>query len=193
MTDQTPLPTGAAIEAVARCVANTAVLITRRRLRQPRQHLGRRLHFADDTAATVYRETVVERPPPADPAVLVVEFRLRWVRGSRAHALFRAESLLNTPLFVGFPGFVSKLWLSHDSNGVYRGLYDWDGPALAEDYARALRRVLALVSSPESIQYQVLPGVRRDDLLRDPDVLDDTAPVERRDWWRLTAARSTLA
>jgi hypothetical protein len=28
--------------------------------------------------------------------------------------LFRAESLLNTPLFVGFPGFVSKLWLAHD-------------------------------------------------------------------------------
>jgi hypothetical protein len=193
MTEQTPLPIGAAVEAVARCVANTAVLIAQRRLRQPRQHLGRRLHFADDTAATVYRETVVEGPPPADPAVLVVAFRLRWVRDSRAHALFRAESLLNTPLFVGFPGFVSKLWLSHDSNGVYRGLYDWDGPALAEDYARALWRVLALVSVPGSIHYQVLPGVRRDELLRAPGVLGDTAPIGRRDWWRLTEVHSRLA
>ena len=35
-------------------------------------------------------------------------------------------SLLNTPFFVGFPGFVSKLWLANDEHGVYRGLYRWD-------------------------------------------------------------------
>src|SRR5688572_5354701 len=52
------------------------------------------------------------------------------------HALFRWESLLNTPLFVGFAGFVSKLWLAHDEDGVYRGFYEWDGPARAEYYAR---------------------------------------------------------
>ena len=65
-----------------------------------------------------------------EPVVLVVAFRLRWVRG-RGHALFRAESLLNTPLFVGFPGFVSKLWVAHDEGHVYRGVYQWNGPALA--------------------------------------------------------------
>ena len=63
---------------------------------------------------------------PADPAVLVVAFRLRWVRGI-GHRMFRLESLLNTPLFVGFPGLVSKLWLAHDAAGVYRGVYQWDG------------------------------------------------------------------
>ena len=36
------------------------------------------------------------------PAVLVVGFRLRGVRGRLAHALFRCESLFNTPLFVGY-------------------------------------------------------------------------------------------
>ena len=91
-------------------------------------------------------------------------FRLRAVRG-RGHALFRGESLLNTPLFVGFPGFVSKLWLTHDDNGVYRGLYDWDGVVAAGHYARSLWWVLALVSVPGSIHHLVLPGVRRDDLL----------------------------
>ena len=64
------------------------------------------------------------------PVVLVVAFRLRWVRG-RGHALFRVESVLNTPLFVGFPGFVSKLWLANDENGVYRGFYEWDGAPLS--------------------------------------------------------------
>jgi hypothetical protein len=38
------------------------------------------------------------------------------------HTGFRWESLFNTPLFVGFPGFVSKLWLAHDEHDVYRGI-----------------------------------------------------------------------
>jgi hypothetical protein len=83
-----------------------------------------------------------------------VAFRLRAVRGL-GHAAFRWESLLNTPLFAGFPGFVSKLWLANDDLGRYRGLYEWDAPLLAENYARALWRVLALVSVPGSIHYVV--------------------------------------
>jgi hypothetical protein len=97
--------------------------------------------------------------------------------------LFRWESLLNTPLFVGFPGLVSKLWLANDDNGVYRGLYEWDGPSRAEAYARALWRVLALVSVRGSIHYRVLPGLRRDAVLADPSAAagSGTTPVE--DWW----------
>jgi len=149
----------------------------------PARHVGTRLRFADGTAARVYRETVVDRGATADPCVLVVEFRLRAVRGP-GHAAFRAESLLNTPLFVGFPGFVSKLWLANDERGRYRGLYEWDGPRRADAYARALWRVLALVSVPGSIHYIVLPGLRRDELLARPQVLDGIA-AETPAWWRL--------
>jgi hypothetical protein len=183
--EQLPLAPRSAVRALINCVLTTAALLVRTRVHQPRDHLGQRLHFADGTAATVYRETVVTRPPTADPAVLVVCFRLRGVRSGPAHALFRLESVLNTPLFVGFPGFVSKLWLAHDSHGVYRGLYEWDGAGLAEDYVRALWRVLALVSVRGSIHYQILPGLRRDDLLRDPGSLSVTAPGEMHDAWRL--------
>lgn len=139
-----------------------------RRIHLPRDHVGRHLRLPDGTAARVYRETVVGRGPAADPCVLVVAFRLRGVRG-RGHALFRWESLLNTPLFVGFPGLVSKLWLAHDSRGTYRGrgLYEWDGPRAAAAYARALWRVLALVSVTGSIDYRIAPGLRRDDILAD--------------------------
>ena len=157
VNEQTPLPQGVAWRAVARCMATTAVLLARRRIHLPPRHVGTRLRFADGTAARVYRETVVDGAGPADPCVLVVEFRLRAVRGW-GHALFRWESLLNTPLFVGFPGFVSKLWLAHDEHGVYRGLYEWDGPARAEAYARSLWRVLALVSVP---RLDPLPGAAR--------------------------------
>src|SRR5690606_35944597 len=81
------------------------------------------------------------------------------------HGLFRAESLLNTPLFVGFPGFVSKLWVAHDDRDRYRGIYQWDGTDRAESYVRALWRVLALVSHADSIDYRVLPGARRAEVL----------------------------
>ena len=109
------------------------------------------------------------------------------------HALFRLESVLNTVLFAGFPGLVSKRWLAHDERGVYRGLYEWDDPVLAEDYVRALWWVLALVSVRSSIHYAVLPGLHRDDLLRDPHVADGMALEESHAWWRLSAieARET--
>jgi hypothetical protein len=149
----------------------------------PRDRVGMRLRFADDTSGRVYRETVVDRGPTVDPCVLIVEFRLRAVRG-RGHAAFRLESILNTPLFAGFPGFVSKLWLAHDKRGRYRGVYEWDGPRLAENYARALWRVLALVSVPGSVHYVVLPGLRRDELLGRPQVLPSAA-AGAAGWWRL--------
>src|SRR3954462_10585306 len=160
-----PLPRLVAAAAVARGIAATARLLARRRIHMPTEHIGRTLHFADDTAARVSRETTVERAPGddvGDPCVLVVTFRLRWVRGRLGHGAFRWESLLNTPLIVGFPGFVSKLWLAHDRHGAYRGLYEWDDPALAERYARCLWPVLALVSVRGTIRYEVLPGLRRD-------------------------------
>jgi hypothetical protein len=187
MNEQAPLPRAVAARAVIRCVVSTVELLARRRMRLPRQHVGLRLRFADGTAARVYRETVVDRGPTADPCILVVEFRLRLVRGW-GHALFRWESLLNTPLFVGFPGFVSKLWLAHDQRDVYRGVYEWDGPARAEHYARCLWRILELGCVPGSIHYMVLPGLRRDAVLRDPHLLEARVPDGATAWWRPVAA-----
>ncbi len=186
MNEQAPLPYSVAVRALVGCVASTAELLAHGRIQLRREHVGMRLRFADGTSARVYRETVVNHVP-ADPCVLVVEFRLRVVQGW-GHTLFRCESLLNTPLFVGFPGYVSKLWLAHDQHGVYRGLYQWDGPARAERYARCLWQVLALVSAPGSIHYRVLPRLRRDELLANPHLLDVGASDEPRAWWRLVEA-----
>src|SRR3954447_818894 len=164
ITDPRPLPFRSAVAALARCVIKTFVLLVGHEISQPTDHVGQVLRFEDDSGGRVYRQTTRRRAAVDSPVLLVVGFRLRWVRG-RGHAVFRAESLLNTPLFVGFPGFVSKLWLAHDQKGGYRGVYEWDGPALAHAYARALWRVLALVSVPGSVHYVVVPGLHRDDLL----------------------------
>jgi len=185
VADRGPLPLWRAVIALGQCVFRAGMLLSRRAISQPEDHLGHVLRFGNGSRGRVYRETSVNGAVVDSPAVLMVSFRLRWIRG-RGHSLFRAESLLNTPLFVGFPGFVSKLWLAHDENGVYRGFYEWNDPKLADAYVRALWWVLALVSVRGSIHYVVLPGLRRDDVLADPEVLESTAPGWRQAWWRLT-------
>lgn len=185
MTDRGPLPQSVAWRAVVRCFARALGMLARREVHRPRENVGRFLAFADGTFGRVYRETTVDRPP-ANPCVLVVSFRLRMVRG-RGHVAFEWESLLNTPLFVGFPGFISKLWLAHDDHGLYRGLYEWDGPVPAEQYARSLWRVLELVSVEGSIDYRVIPGMGRDDLLGEPARLGPT-DEQQGSWWRVVHA-----
>lgn len=187
MNAQAPLPRIVAWHGVMRCIATTVQLLVDRHVHLPKEHLGLRLRFANGTSAPVFRETVVDRGPTANPCVLVVEFRLRFVRGW-GHALFRRESLLNTPLFVGFPGFVSKLWLAHDENDVYRGVYEWDDSARAEYYARCLWRILELGCVPGSIGYIVLPGLRRDAVLDQPHLLGEGRPGDASEWWRPVAA-----
>ena len=164
---QRPLPLQAAAPSLVRSAVSGLGLLLRGRIHHPRDAVGTRLRFRGGTTSWVYRETVVDRPPARDACVLVVEFRLRRVRG-RGHALFRAESWLNLPLFIGFPGLVTKWWIAADEHDVYRGVYEYDGPERADAYARALWWVLALVSEPGSIHHVVLPGARRADVVVAP-------------------------
>jgi len=184
---QEPLPRAVAARAVLRCAFETVRVLAHRRTHLLRNRVGQRLSFADRTSARVFRETVFDVDPPDDPALLVVEFRLRLLRG-RWHRLFLWECILNTPLFVGFPGLVSKLWLDRDEQERYRGFYEWGDAAGAEFYARSLWRVLELVCPPGSIHYRVIPGLRRDDVLRDPQLLAGIDPEDGAAWWRLVAA-----
>ena len=189
-----PAPLSRATWDIGRCAARTVMLMTQHRLHQPGWNRGRVIRFADGSTAAVYRETVADAAELLEPAVLIVGFRLRGVRRAWSHWAFRQESLLNTFLFAGFDGFVSKLWLRHDEHGVYRGIYQWDGPDQAEAYVRSLWWALALVSDVHSIRYTVLPGRRRIELL-------DAGPGERPEtssrrsgaayWWLPVADPST--
>lgn len=193
MNERPHLPFASALTALARCGVRTAALLLQRRIHQPTEYVGRRLGFADGTTTEVYRETVIDRPSAGAPTVLLVEFRLRFVRWEWTHALFRLESMLNTVLFAGFPGFVTKLWCRHDERGVYRGLYEWDDAALAEAYVGALWWALALVSVRRSIHYAALPGLQRDEVLHDPRLIYHVAPDETGAWWRLTSPAAATA
>jgi hypothetical protein len=111
------LGVGDGLKALGRCALRTAGLLGRRELHQPAGAVGRRVRWADGTNSAVYRETVADHAANR-PCTLVVRFRLRGVRRPIFHALFRLESELNTVLFAGFPGFVSKLWFANDERGL---------------------------------------------------------------------------
>lgn len=168
--------------AFASSVLATSMLLRDGQLRLPREHVGARIHFADGATSRVYRETV-RLAPIRDPAVLVVRFRLRLVgHDPRLHAAFRAESLANTFLFAGFPGFRTKYWMTDEGSGQYRGLYDWDGPELARDYATTLSRLLGPVCLPGSVDFHVEPDTRRDAYLEQlPPRAAADAPAAA--WW----------
>ncbi len=183
-----PLPRSTALRNVLGCACRSFGLLVRRQSHLPRELVGTRLHFADGTSAEVFRETAAEVVDAEVPCLLFVTFRLRLLRG-RWHRLFLWECILNTPLFVGFPGFGSKLWLKADEKGRYRGLYEWSDPPSAARYARSLWRVLDLVCTRDSVAYAIVPGLRRAEVLDDPDLL---APLDASgaSWWRVVRPSS---
>lgn len=171
-----------------RCAYRTARLGWRGQLHLAGDHLGWTLVFGDGTSSLVYRESVCTAPRTGAPCLLVVAFQLRFIGVNPAgHAAFRAESLLNTPLFAGFPGFRSKLWLTDTVTGVYRGVYEWDGPAEAGTYARTLSRLLRLVSVPGTVRHHVVDGLTPAQVLAHPSLLgpEPGRPDGSDGWWRL--------
>jgi hypothetical protein len=170
----------------ARSSAALAGLLARHRLSWPRARVGERLRFEDGTTSRVFRETVLEAPTP-EPALLIVQFRLRLLgRAPLPHRLFRAESIANTPLFAGFAGFRSKLWLCDADTGTYRGIYEWDGADRATIYAETLTMLLRLVSEPGTVRYRIVARTRRDEYLAHPASVTGAVTSDRADtWWRL--------
>ena len=177
-----------AARAVLQCITSSASLLLRGQTRLPRDHVGQRLQFADGSSSKVFRETSVDGVIADNPCLLVVKFRLRLLHGGW-HRLFLWECILNTPLFVGFRGFISKFWLDRDEYDNYRGLYEWSDPEDAEFYARSLWWVLSLVCQRDSIDYVIVPGVRRDEMFSDPKALASLDSASDA-WWRVVEDES---
>jgi hypothetical protein len=166
-----PAPGRVAVAGLVRSAVGSVGIVGAHRLHHPREWVNTVISFADGSRARVYRETRLDDGRAVEPVLLVVGFVLRHVHGAM-HAGFRYESWLNTPLFVGFPGFASKLWLAADRNGVYRGVYEWDGADPAAAYVADLGWALGLVCEPRTITAHLVPGVRRDDALLRPHLLE---------------------
>jgi hypothetical protein len=175
--------TGPAVSDFARSVAVWGGLVARRGLTSPKGNVGARLRFADGSSSFVFRETAATDVSTGDPTLIVIQFRLAVLGSDRLlHAAFRRECVLHTPLFAGFPGFRSKLWLDDVETGVYRGVYQWQDGDLARHYAARMVALLRPFSNAGTARYQVVEDVVRDEFLRRPDVARTDAEG---DWWRL--------
>lgn len=162
----------------------------RHRLTSPQDNLGAHLTFADGSSSFVFRETAVA-DGTSDPTLLVIQFRLAALGGNRLlHAAFRRECVLHTPLFAGFAGFRSKLWIDDLETGVYRGVYQWQGSDLARHYAARMVALLTPFSNAGTARCRIVERVPRDEYLAHPDIVPAHAED---DWWRLAEpiARAT--
>ncbi len=173
-----------------RCALRTVSLLAAGRLKLPTAEVGRVVRFADGSTSTVYRETALVGGSADPDTVIAVKFRLRLVGTNRLlHALFRAESILNTVLFAGHTGFRTKLWITDLDTGVYRGIYEWSGRDAAVTYAEVLRVVLAPWAQKGSFDYRVVAAPDRA-----PYLAGWPAPAGEKDdgWWR-PVAESTVS
>lgn len=173
----------AAITDYGVCAREWMRMSAHHRLARPAEHVGTMLSFRDGTTSRVFRETRVVGATTAYPVLLVIRFRLAFLGDlGPLHAGFRRECLIHTPLFAGFRGFRSKLWLGDEDTRMYRGVYQWDGAKDAGAYAARMVGLLAPFSNRGTARSHLVPGLTRSDYLRDPDV---TTGGESDRWWRL--------
>jgi hypothetical protein len=72
--------------------------------------------------------------------------------------------------------------LGDDGTRVYRGVYQWEGATEAGAYARRMVGLLAPFSNRGTARHHLVPGLRRADYLRDPEM---TSGGQQDAWWRL--------
>jgi hypothetical protein len=134
----------------------TMRLLARRRLHIDRSQVGRHVQTQRGTYE-VFRATSCDSSEPGT-VTLLVWFHLRTIpAGARwRRAAFERLSILNTPLFAGFPGYLVKLWMVDPASSDYAGLYSWTTGAEAEHYGGYITSLLAPLSTPGSVGFSVV-------------------------------------
>jgi hypothetical protein len=126
---------------------------------RPRTRLGHRYQSERGGVYTVFRETNGNDRSAGEATVLVVGFRLKVIGShSVAHRVFQRVCLLTTPFWSGFRGFRVKLWMVDEETKNYLGIYQWAGANNARAYADTLCRVLRVLSTRDSVWYDLLPN-----------------------------------
>lgn len=119
--------------------------------------LGNKYRAYDSKIYTVFRETVSDERYGGREITLAVGFRLSFIgQNSFFHRLFQTLSMLNTPVWVGFLGFKTKLWLVDQKTKDYLGIYRYQGKNNAKKYAQYICAILKPVSCQSSVWYEIL-------------------------------------
>jgi len=72
---------------------------------------------------------------------------------------------VNTLLFAGVPGYVTKLWMVNPTTSDYAGLYSWRSATEAESYGRYITSILRPLSARGSIGFNVVADRTLDEYL----------------------------
>jgi hypothetical protein len=157
---------------MARCATTVFGLLRSRHLHLRSARVGTTVRVPDGRAFTVFRESWCDEHLADEPVILLVWFRLRGVpAGARIRRwAFERESILNTVLYAGMPGFRVKLWMVDERSSDYGGLYEWDGEEPARAYGRYITAVLRPLCVPGSVGFELLRhGTLADFLRPSPD------------------------
>jgi hypothetical protein len=145
------------------CAARACRLLAARRLHVDRTWAATTVTLPDGRTFRTFRQTSCDVPEPdgAEHVVLVVWFRLHGVppRARVRRWLFERESILNTVLYAGMPGFRTKLWMVDPVTSDYAGVYEWSGQKAAETYVRYITSVLRPLSRRDTVGGHVVTGV----------------------------------
>jgi hypothetical protein len=86
------------------------------RLHFPQERVGEMLTMEDGQTFVIFRQVVLKpgRDQKVEPGAV---FRVRFHVANMSAKQNKLFSLLPIPLFIGLPGFRSKLWLLNEANG----------------------------------------------------------------------------
>jgi hypothetical protein len=145
---------------MAGCAWRVLGLLARRRLHLRHEEVGAVVPLPDGRRFVVYRHTTCDGAGDDQLVTLAVWFHLRGVPpGARVRRyLFERESILNTALYAGFPGYRVKLWMVDPTSSDYAGIYEWNGTEAAARYGRYITAVLRPLSVRGSVGYQIVEG-----------------------------------
>lgn len=114
------------------------------------------VHHSERTNYTVFRETESRDGSIDTFSVLIVGFRLRFLGSNpMLHWLFQRICIISTPIWSGFHGFRTKLWMVDRLTKNYLGIYEWAGDQNALAYVEWLVKILRPLSIAGSVWYEI--------------------------------------
>jgi hypothetical protein len=135
-------------------VIKTISFVVTGRLHFPAQRIGEVVTDETGQRFTIFREVVVDpaKDQPEHPgAILVIHFQVI----SMSPELNSFYSLIPLPLYIGDPGFRSKLFTI---NGEYcQSIYEWDSIQDAENYVNSVAlKTILMRAVPNSVLHKVV-------------------------------------
>lgn len=134
-------------------LARTTGLWMQGRIHFPKDRIGQVVEEQEDFV--IFRHMIVdptENQPEKPGAIFKVQFRF----ASMSPKINKKTSLIPIPFIVAQPGFRSKIWMLGQETGDFRGVYEWDTVASAENYWTSLpMRLMKRRSVPKSLSYEI--------------------------------------